>query len=265
MPAAVRCKKSPLIRLVLADEMTGPIVNRAQRTKRLCARRKVVSVSQDRQFDIGVNLRLLDEDTRSIPATLNRVANGMFVVCSPTFVSPGDRLEMRAQERSLQSRVIFCERQPEGNFRLGLVIESDDRRRLEARIEFQSAGVLRILNSFRTLAVTVIDISPSGLGLELPTLIPVGAAVRVEFSAGIGTGEIRHCARRGDRYRAGMRMHEFILDPNTRNMIASNEARSAPETPIAAFVRSIQERQLRYEAILYSLAPTQRESTPAKA
>lgn len=214
----------------------------------------MVSVSEDRQLEIRVVLRLLDEDARSVPASLNRVANGAFELRSSSYIPPGARLEMQAQERNLESRVIFCERQASGDFRLGLVIESDDRRRLEPRIEVDSPGVLHILNSLQTLAITVTDISPLGLGFELPMLIPVGAPVRVEFSAGIGTGEIRHCARRWERYRAGMRMHEFTLHSHVLQTIGWNDAQSTTMKPIAAFVRSIQERQLRYEAMLFSLA-----------
>lgn len=214
-------------------------------------------VMQDRKFDVAVDLRPFEGEVRSIPASLYSVSNGVFELCVPAYLAPGARLELRARQRCFESRVVCCERLVTGGFRVGLVIAGDQERRSEIRVAADIPGVLSIANSLQTLAVRVVDVSPSGLGLDLSVAVPVGASVRVGLNAGMGVGEIRHCARKLDRYRAGMRMREFILHPNARQTIAGSNANPSP---IDSLVRSIQDRQSRYEAILFSLASSQDEN-----
>lgn len=214
--------------------------------------------AQNQQFDVEVNLCPCDGEPQTFPASLQAVQNGVFELCAPAYFSPGARLELRARQRRFESRVVCCERLPAGSFRLGLVIAADNERRLETRVPADIAAVLRIRNSLQTLAVRVVDVSPSGLGLDLAAPIPVGASVQVGLNAGMAVGEICHCARKLDRYRAGMRMREFILHPNARRELGLH----ATPAPIDTLVRSIWDRQSRYEAILCSLATSQDDSEP---
>lgn len=211
-------------------------------------------MAEDRKFDLEVDLCPCAGEPRSIPASLRAVNNGVFELCAPSYFSPGARLELRTRQRHFESRVVCCERLPAGSFRLGLVIAGDEERRTETRVPADIPAVLRIRNSLQTLAVRVVDVSPSGLGLDLPAPIPVGASVQVGLNGGMGVGEICHCARKLDRYRAGMRMREFILHPTTRQEIALHQGKLSP---IDALVSSIRDRQSRYEAILFSLVASQ--------
>ncbi len=208
------------------------------------------------QFDLEVDLCPCHGGASNIPASLHAVQNGVFELCAPAYFSPGVRLELRARQQRFESRVVCCERLPAGRFRLGLIIAPDNERRLETRVATDIAAMLRIRNSLQTLAVRVVDVSPSGLGLDLGASIPVGASVQVGLDAGMAVGEICHCSKKLDRYRAGMRMREFVLHPKNRQDAGS--LRATP--PIDALVRSIQDRQSRYEAILFSLATSQDES-----
>jgi hypothetical protein len=207
-----------------------------------------------RSFKIEVDLDMLD-GLRSVPADLAAVTNGVFELRCPEYIHPDGRLEMRHPERSLECRVAYCERQASGGYRLGLVIAGDADRRSETRTAVDLTGVLHMPNSLLNMAVKVVDVSRSGLGLDLPTPIPVGACVRVELSSGIAIGQIRHCAKSLDRYRAGMRTHEFVLHTNTRQILVWDDDKLAIRSAMAALARSVQERQARYEAILFSLAP----------
>jgi hypothetical protein len=205
---------------------------------------------------VEVDLRLCDDDARSVPATLNTVRNGVFELCSTAYFPPGARLQMRTQAQSFDSRVVCCEHQAARSFRVGLVIAGDEERRLETRIAIDFQGILRMQSSLLTLPVRITDISSTGFGFELSASVPVGAFAQIELSGGIAKGEIRHCSKKLDRYGAGMRMHEFILQPNARQVGKTSDSQCA----ISALVRCIEERQSRYETILFSLAhPTEKK------
>ena len=50
------------------------------------------------------------------------------------------------------------------------------------------------------------DVSRSGLRLVMDQPIPVGTAVKVQFTGMIASGEIRFCKPRGEGFEAGMRI-----------------------------------------------------------
>lgn len=216
--------------------------------------------SANSQFDVEVDLRRSDDDSGTVPAILNTVRNGVFELCSTAYFPPGGRLQMRTQEQTFDSRVVRCEREAARSFRVGLVIAGDEERRLQTRVAIDFQGILRIHSSPLALPVRIIDMSSTGFGFDLSTSVPVGASAQVELSGGIAKGEIRHCAKKLDRYRAGMRMHEFILQPNARQVAETSDSQCA----ISALVRSIEERQSRYETILFSLAYPA-ESRPSRS
>jgi hypothetical protein len=202
------------------------------------------------QFDVEVDLRRSDGEPHRVAAILNAVRNGVFELRSTAYIAPGTRLQMRTQEQSFDSRVVCCERQAARSFRVALVIAGDEEKRLQPRVAVDFHGILRIHSTLLTMPVRIIDISSTGFGFELSSSVPVGAFAQLELSGGIAKGEIRHCAKNLDRYRAGMRMHEFVLQPNVRLVAGTSDSQSA----ISALVRSIEERQSRYETILFSLA-----------
>jgi hypothetical protein len=193
------------------------------------------------------------EDTRS--ASIVGVRNGVFELSSPLALQPNDQLSLRHPERLIEARVVYCELQPSGGYLAGVVMANDAERRSEARTAVYLPATLHLAGAPSSMLVRVIDISDSGLGLEAPAALAVGASAEVELSTGLALGTIRHCATRGDVYRAGMRMREFVLAPNRRRLaVLEPPCRNTGERAIASFTRSVQERQARYEAILYSLA-----------
>lgn len=210
-------------------------------------------ITEETRFDIPVDLRPSGNTPASVPATLRSVRNGMFELCASSYLAPGATLEVLIEDRKFESRIVCCERQPSGDFRLRLIIAGDEEKRAETRMPVDLPGVLTVAHALQTLAVRVLDISAHGLGFDISAPVPVGALVRVGLNAGMGVGEIRHCGKRLDRYRAGMQLHEFIVHPTLRRTIATNQA-AGTCAPVAALVRSIEERQSRYEAILCSLA-----------
>jgi hypothetical protein len=179
------------------------------------------------------------------------------------YVAPDERVEMRHPERRIECQVLYCERHTDGGYRLGLVMAGDGERRSAHRVAVDLRGKLRIVGTAINTAVRVIDVSQFGLGFEISTRIPVGAFVRIELSSGIFTGEVRHCAKGLDQYRAGMRIQEFVRHTRSRT-IAVDDAKSETCGPMAELSRLVDERQARYEAILFSLVPAGDEKCPSQ-
>jgi hypothetical protein len=60
--------------------------------------------------------------------------------------------------------------------------------------------------------------SPSGLGLAVPTEIAQGTGVAVDLGYGTVFGEIRYCLQNTGHYRAGLAVEEFIPSENGKKV-----------------------------------------------
>jgi PilZ domain len=205
------------------------------------------------EFEIPVEC-LFDNDPEAIWASIRSVENGAFELCSPVPLKAGRQFLMRHPERTIESRVAYCKRQEEGTYSVGVLMARDADRRSEVRTPADIPAMLRVADSVAPIPVRVLDVSASGLGLELPTALSVGTFVQIELETGTVAGEIRHCAIASDKFRAGIRMREFVLHPNCRRVLFNANRETASVTPMEWLTRSIQERHSRYEAIFHSLA-----------
>jgi hypothetical protein len=197
---------------------------------------------------------LLGKDPHTIQATIDGVRNGMFELSFPIALRAGQRLAMRRLERTIQSQVVFSKRQENGAYTVGVLMECDADRRSETRTPVELPAVLRLADSRTSIPSRVVDLSTCGLGLELPAAIPVGAAVYVDLKTGTAVGEVRHCNKISETFRAGIRMREFVLPSNGRRVVLSAAKETGSAAALQSLMRTVQERQSRYEAILYSLA-----------
>ena len=214
-----------------------------------------IVISEHCELDLPVDLCLVDESPHTIRATVRGVKNGVFELCSPVYLRPGRELTLRHPERTIESLVAYCTRQESGTYAMGILMTRDADRRLQARTPVDVPATLRIAGSPMPIPIRLIDLSVSGLGIELPTAVALGASVYVELRDGTAIGEIRHCARCSDKFRAGIRMREFVVPPNTERVVIPHLSREPGSSPaIDALLRAVRERQSRYEAILFSLA-----------
>lgn len=212
-------------------------------------------ISEQRQFEIPVEC-VVKEQPYALRATIRAVRNGAFELQSPAALQPGQRLTMRHQERAIDSQVAFCKRVENGSYQIRVLMACDADRRSETRTPVDAPAMLRVTGSVTVIPVSVVDVSNSGLGLELPMAIPVGTGVHIDLSTGTAVGEIRHCqcSRTSDKFRAGVAMREFVLPPHARQMLLSTIRETGTAAALQSLMRTVQERQSRYEAILYSLA-----------
>jgi hypothetical protein len=92
---------------------------------------------------------------------------------------------------------------------------SNTQKELRREPRFQSAGIgdLTIVNSstFPKLSVTIVDVSRSGLQIELDEPLQPGGSVEVRLRDTIVMGEVRHCRPfSAGRYRVGMATSSVI-------------------------------------------------------
>ncbi len=207
------------------------------------------------ELDVLVELRLLDGELENIKAKIHRVSSGMFELSSPIHLRYDRRLEIMCDGRGIESRVVHCRREGTDKYHVAIRIAWGAHMRTEARLPIDLWTKLHMLGSFTPHTIRLVDLSPSGLGMELTTPLPVGARVSIDLGYGTVGGEIRYCERKVERYRAGIRILEFsrCADAHARAWTNLN-TNSSNLAALAAFVRAIEERQSNSRAILFSLA-----------
>ncbi len=168
--------------------------------------------SSTTEFEIPVELQLADGVRERLHAQILRVNTGFIVLALPSALEAGQKLDMIYLERPIRCEVAYCNRQREGSYRAGArILEgADGSLRAERRIKFETAAKLTMCGKSAPLAVRVIDISSSGLGVKMQHAIDVGALAYVELDLGVAFGEVRHCKEYEGGYRAGLCVEEFI-------------------------------------------------------
>ena len=198
-----------------------------------------------------MTLRLTEEQRQSISAEVRGVRCATLLVSAPVYIPHDRALDIACGGQSAKARVVYSSQTGEGAYQLGLRLDQMDNRRSEARISTQLSAKLRIHGTPAAIQVNVVDLSPSGLGLELPSAVPVGAHASIDLVRGVAVGEIRHCAQRWEKYRAGMRLHDFVAKSAAENTFTPSHVIDDLR-PLSAFIRSIADLQAKYEMTLLS-------------
>lgn len=214
------------------------------------------SSSTARRVELDVPVQLhIDGHPEDIKASIHSVYSGLVELSSPVHLKHDQKLDMVCEGRTIPSLVAFCRRQVSGNYDLAIKVTRDANTRAEARIPADISTKLYIVGSPAAIAIKVIDFSPSGLGIELPTPIPVGSRVSVALGQRAARGEVSHCTLKLRNYRAGIWLEE-LTELHHRNSHKWTDLNSGSSNlpAVAAFVRSVEERQAKSEAIVFSLA-----------
>ncbi len=206
-------------------------------------------------FDFPVELRRLYGDVQPVTGKIQGVSMGLFQVCSPVSIAPGQDLDLLGGARVIHTRVVDCHKCPSGSYNLQTKLSFDACRRAEPRISTDVPAQLQVLGSSSAISAKIVNLSHAGLGLRLPTAIPVGTIVGVDLGYAIAFGEIRHCSHQIESYLVGVHIHRFTSNDGALSPVSAAYLNgSINPVDLQAFVRSLQERQRRYEAILLSLA-----------
>jgi hypothetical protein len=162
-------------------------------------------------LDIPVELRLVPEGHK-ISARIARVDRGFLKLSTSVALLNDVRVDVTIEGCTIRADVVSCEEQLQGWFTVAVrrVYGRQGAIRAEPRIPVDLSAVLTS-PSYDRMFARVVDMSQSGLGLELPDSVVAGTRVSVHFVGGIAFGEIRHCTAQSAVYRAGMRIEEFIV------------------------------------------------------
>jgi len=169
------------------------------------------------ELTIPVTLQIPNSDRGSLTGYILRVQQGYYQLRSPLALTPQSKLEIAIEGCRIRTEVLTCEKHAGGEFRIGVRRIYGPQRaiRAEPRIPVDLSGTL-IAPSEERMFARILDMSQSGLGLELSSAVAVGTRVSVQFAAGIAFGEIRHCLPTEGTYRAGMLIEEFVVRHNSR-------------------------------------------------
>ena len=221
-------------------------------------------------FDIPVELRGLYGNVKPITGLepirgkLQGVSMGLFQLSSPVCLVSGQDLELLSEARVIQSRVVDCRKSAAGPYNLQMKLSFDACRRAEPRIPADLLARMQVSGDPAAISARVVDLSHTGLGLRTQKAVAAGSLVSVDLGYAVAAGEVRHCAQHMDTYRVGVQIHRFTSTHGALSPVfAASSVGNVSPVALESFVRSVQERQLRYEAILVSLAFRSKSALPA--
>jgi len=164
------------------------------------------------EFAIPVELHFRDGVREQVAAQIARVNTGFLLMRSRMALEPARKLEVCYLERRIAGETVYCHPHSDGSYRLGVrMLEgTNGALRVERRIRLDASAVLNSPCLPAAMMVRIIDMSSSGLGVRLQAPIQVGDLAYVEMEHGVAFGEIRHCGKIEDGYRAGIFVEEFI-------------------------------------------------------
>jgi hypothetical protein len=83
-------------------------------------------------------------------------------------------------------------------------VMASDTQRAEFRVRSKGRFALVVEGTDEPIVANVCDVSPSGIGLEAPSSVPIGAAVRLDGDGIVADGVVRYCRPEDGYYRIGV-------------------------------------------------------------
>jgi hypothetical protein len=186
------------------------------------------------ELEFAVTLRSCDRSVVTSAGKILRVDQGFFQISSPLCLDPYSKVDVTIDDCTVKTEVVSCDKQDDGDFRVSLRRIYGPQRaiRAEPRIPVDFTAVL-VTSSGDRIFARVVDMSQSGLGLELSAAVAAGTRASVSFVAGVAFGEVRHCTQAAFPYRAGIRIHEFMVrhSPTTGGLEPADSKRSVRAAP----------------------------------
>jgi hypothetical protein len=164
-------------------------------------------------FDIPVELQILDRTNRVVAARIRRVSQSFFELSCSESLPERQRLALSHEGRRIVVEVSSAAPQANGDCLLTVkvVIDQPGDVRSELRLPTDLPAALRVAGETEQIDVRIVDMSPSGMGIEMTEALPPGAKVCVNLAQGLAFGDIRFCRQTGQGiYLAGFSLKEYI-------------------------------------------------------
>ena len=142
------------------------------------------------------------------------IAHGKMHVRSDRWIEPASPVTARFARHTLSGNVLYCARK-ETWFRTCIELTAaDDQRRSEPRLVVRQCGTVITLSGNRSessVPGTLLDLSVSGMRLEIPQSVEAGTMIYVETESALMAGEVRHCRKgREGRFEAGVQVTDIL-------------------------------------------------------
>ena len=163
--------------------------------------------------DQGIALYAADRADDHFPARILHREAGSYLFHLNSSVAIGRKLVMRDGPFRFELEVVSSQLDEQGGFcvdcrvvgcRKGTV-------RQEWRVPVDLTGKVTLLLTRRTLTAKVKNMSPFGMGIELPIAVAKETALTIRTPDGFGYGEVRYCRRMGNgSYFVGLYLREYM-------------------------------------------------------
>ena len=163
-------------------------------------------------FDIPVELLALDGTNRIGVAQIRRASRSSLELSCSESHEEGQRLAVLQEGRRFAIMVSSATQQAPGAYVLAanVVTEEAGGIRAELRLPTDLAATLRVAGETEQIVVRIVDMSPSGMGLESDRALPSGADVCLSLERGLAFGQIRHCRPKAGVYSAGFILEDYL-------------------------------------------------------
>ena len=164
-------------------------------------------------FDIPVELHVLDKTNRIVAARIRRVSHSLFELSCSEQLQKGQKLALSHEEKRLAVEVFSAEQSVTDVYFLAVkvVAEKLGEVRSELRLPTDIPATLRVAGATAEMTVRIVDMSPSGMCIEVPVALSRGAKVCVSLDQGLAFGEIRFSRQKAQGiFSAGFLLEEYI-------------------------------------------------------
>jgi len=166
-----------------------------------------------KHLDIGIALYAIDRVDEHFPARLCEKSDDFLVFRVKSRLGRGRKLVMHDEDKRTEIEVSYCRKCSDGGYELGgnILSAKEGAVRREWRLPADIPAQVTVVGRLATYKARVVNISPSGLGLQMPVDVPPGSELILQMRDGSGYGDVRHCRKIGkNKYAVGLSVHEFV-------------------------------------------------------
>ena len=164
-------------------------------------------------FDIPVELHILDQANQIVAARIRHVGPSLFEISCPENLRVGQRLALSHEGRRIEVEVSSKGQSSPNVYSLTVKVVTEElgEVRSELRLPTDLSAMVRVAGETREIPGTVVDMSPSGMGIETKVPIARGSKVCVNLDQGLAFGEIRFCREKSSGvFFSGFLLEEYI-------------------------------------------------------
>ena len=182
-------------------------------------------------LDIPVELHLLDQSNTLLAARIRKVSPALFELSCAEGLHEGQRLAISHEGRRLEAQVSCTAKGEANGYLLSVRPVADEvgEVRSELRLPTDLCAKIRVSGETKEFDAKVVDMSPSGMGIELGVPLNCGAKVCVNLHQGLAFGEIRFCRPKGpSTYFAGFLLEEYIGQEESETYSTGRKNQDSP-------------------------------------